>query len=370
MISLQDVLEAANGQLFGEPAAQIFTAFSLDVSRVEPRSMFVAMRSDFGDTHQDMRRATDEGAIGLLCVHPPTFDTEGITVIVVKDTESAMMNWAQAMLGRLKAKPVVVAGTSGHATTIESVRRVLSVRYNVHASLYRKHPGRLNIPMTITDLDAEHDFVLMDLRPNNPGELAQGVAIVEPHVSIIINIGQANLNQFETVEKLAEEHRVTLQYLPPSGLAVLNYNDDAVRPLQSAVSAKSLTVGVDSYGPDLQAYKLVVGPNGTGFDLRYGEQKFVGKWSPLLGRHQLYSVLSALAVGLHYDIPLEEGLKALTEQEPLPGRMNTLIGENGCILIDDTYDATPEGTIDALAFMDEIKEKDPDSRFVFIFGDM
>jgi hypothetical protein len=30
MISLYDVLEASNGQLFGEPASQIFTDFSID----------------------------------------------------------------------------------------------------------------------------------------------------------------------------------------------------------------------------------------------------------------------------------------------------------------------------------------------------
>jgi alanine racemase len=370
MISLQDVLEASNGQLFGGASGHLFSDFCLDVAKVKPQVMFVATRGDYGDSHQDMKQAVEAGATGLLCNNPPDFDTEGITVVVVKDTETGLMNWARNTLGRMPAKPIVVAGTSGHATTIESVRRVLSERYRVHARTDRRHPGRLNIPMAIADLTDEHDFVVLDLRADNPGELAQSVQTISPHVTIITNIGQAYLNRFESIESIAEDHKVTLKYLPPHGLAVLNYNDDAVRPLQSVASARTLTVGIDSYGPDFQAFKLVVGPNGTGFDLRHGDDRYVGKWTPLIGRHQLYSVLSALAVGEHYDVPVEQGLKALTEQQPLPGRMNTLIGENGCILVDDTYDATPESTLEALEWLREIRAKDEESRFIFVFGDM
>jgi Alr-MurF fusion protein len=370
MISLQDLLEAANGQLFGEAAGHLFSGFCLDVRRVQPRDIFVATRGDYVDTHQDMPQAVAAGATGLLCNTPPDFDTEGVTVIVVKDPEAALMSWAQATIGKMKAKPVIVAGTAGQATTIESIRRVLQTAYNVHATPYRLHPGRLHIPLALADLQSDHDFVVLDLQANLPGELSQAVQTIEPEVTVINNIGQAFLTRFQTVERIAQDHEVTLKYLPPNGLAVLNYNDDVVRPLQQVTSARTLTIGVDSYGPDLQAFKVIIGPNGTGFDLRYGEQRIVGRWTPLLGRHQLYSVLSALAVGLHYDIPLEQGLKTLAEQQPLLGRMNTLIGENGCILVDDTYDATPESTLEALDWLEDIKAKDPDSRFVFVFGDM
>jgi len=52
----------------------------------------------------------------------------------------------------------------------------------------------------------------------------------------------------------------------------------------------------------------------------------------------LYSALAALAVGLSYeDFPLEEGLHALTELDPLPGRMRPLAGLNGSLLVDDSF---------------------------------
>jgi len=88
-------------------------------------------------------------------------------------------------------------------------------------------------------------------------------------------------------------------------------------------------------------YNVVLGATGTGFDVRLGANRFVGRWSPLLGRHQLYAVLVALAVGTHFEIPLAEALKALTTIAPLPGRMNPLNGVKGALLIDDSDSATP-----------------------------
>lgn len=370
MINLQDVLRASNGQLFGSPAGHLFTGFSLDLRHVKPRAMFVATRTDYGDTHQDMRAAIQAGATGLLCNTPPDFDTEGTSVIVVKDTEQALMGWGGDVLANATARPIIVAGTSGHATTIDAVQRVLSVRYQVHSQVERTHPGRLNIPLSLADLDDSHDFVLLDVRADTPGELAQAVNIIQPHGTVVTHIGQAYMNRFESVGSIVKEHEITMTGLPDDGVAVLNYNEDAVRPLGSLAPCRVLTVGIDDYGSDLQAYKLVIGPTGTGFDLRHGEQRFVGRWTPLLGRNQLHSVLAALALGLHYDIPLEQGLRALTQQEPLPGHMNTLIGAKGCIVVDDTHDATPESTLDALAWLAEIKARDPDSRVIFVFGDM
>jgi alanine racemase len=370
MISVYDVLEACNGQLFGEPAAQVFSGFCLDVTQVEPSALFVAMRGDFGDSHADMNAAVDNGAIGLLCTKPPEFDTEGVTVIVVKDTEKALLDWTEFILQQLPVKPIIVTGTSDQKTTIEAIRRVLEVSYSVYTSPERFHAGRLNLPLMLSDLDDSHDFIIIELLVDTPGELEQAVQMIQPRTAVITQIGRANLNKFDSIDQIAAEHEAAVRYLPEDGLAVLNYNVDAIRRLQGLTDATSMTIGLEDYGPDLQAYKLVVGVTGTGFDLRYAGEKHVGKWTPLLGRHQLYSILSALAVGLHYGISIDDGLNAVKAQDPLPGRMNAMLGENGCIIIDDTHDAAPDTTLSTLEWMAEIKGNDADSRFVFVMGDL
>jgi alanine racemase len=102
--------------------------------------------------------------------------------------------------------------------------------------------------------------------------------------------------------------------------------------------------------------------------LRYGSERQIARWTPLLGKHHLYSILAALRVGLHYNISLDEGLKALSDLTPLYGRMNPLIGLNDCIVIDDSYDATPQSTSAALEWLKSVRE--PNQRVIFIMGDM
>ena len=44
MISLYDILEAANGQLFGEPVAQLFSDFCFDSRLASESSLYVARK--------------------------------------------------------------------------------------------------------------------------------------------------------------------------------------------------------------------------------------------------------------------------------------------------------------------------------------
>src|SRR5690349_8911611 len=142
MISLYDVLEASNGQLFGECSTQIFSDFSFDSRRPQDSQLFIALRTERGDGHQWMREAVENGATGLLCSVPPSFDTSSVSVILVKDTLAALMAWTDYMLKKLNTRVIAVTGTTGKTLTAEAIRLVLGTRYKVH---HRTHSvsGRL-----------------------------------------------------------------------------------------------------------------------------------------------------------------------------------------------------------------------------------
>jgi UDP-N-acetylmuramoyl-tripeptide--D-alanyl-D-alanine ligase len=367
MISLYDLLEAANGQLFGEPHAQLFTGFCLDSRLAHDDQIYVARKTDYGDTHQYMREAVDRGALGILCTRPPDFDTSGLSVIIVKDTEAAMMNWATYVLEKLGPRVIAVTGSSGKSVTTEAIRQVLSARYRVHKSTGESQ-GRLRLPLALAGLRAEHDMVVLELGAWQPGEIAEMVQATRPDVGVLTHLGLAHAEAFADLEQIALEESFLIESLPDSGLAVLNYDEDRIRSMAGQTRANVLTAGCN-FGADLMAYNIVVGQTKTGFDLRHGPERFVGRWTPLVSKHHLYNVMFALAVGLHYEIPLEDGLQALTEMKPLPGRMNPLRGINNCLLIDDTYDATPESTEAALDWLRSVRDG-TESRTIFVMGDM
>jgi Alr-MurF fusion protein len=367
MISLYDILEASNGQLFGEPAAHIFTDFCFDSRYADEAQLFVTLKTDRGDTHQFIREAVEKGVLGVICTRPPDFDTDGVTVVIVRDTEAALMAWSHFVLGKLGTKVIAVTGSSGKSGAVEAISRVLGTRYTVHSGTLERS-GPLSVPLSLAKLTAEHKFLVLELGTTQPGEMAQMVQASKPEVAVVTQIGHAHIDRFADIDQIIQEKSVLVHYLSPNGLAVLNYDDDYVLEMASDIRAPVVTVGLERFGADMMAYNVVVGLTKTGFDVRHGSERYVGRWTPWLGKHLLYSILSALAVGLHYSVPIDDALMAVTDLPPMPGRMNVLPGLHNALLIDDTHSANPESTLAALNWLQAVSEEG--NRVFFVMGDM
>lgn len=368
MISLYDILEASSGQLFGEPVAQIFTDFCFDPASVTPNSLFVALKTDYGDTHRFIEQAAAEGATGVICTRPPDIDTSKLSVVLVRDTVEALMAWSRHVLNKTHVRVIGVTGSSGKSSAVEAIHHILSTRYKVHVGTNRYQDDRLHVPASLASLKPDHEYVVIRLGATQPGELAAMVRAVQPEVGVVTAVHHAHLDRFESIENVAREKRLLIDNLSASDLGILNYDDDRVRAMAANARCKISTISVDSFGASMMAYNVVVGPDGTGFDLRYNNERHVAKWIPLRGKHQLYGVLVGLTLGLHYGIPLDEAFRALPNLAPLPGRMNTYVGMNDCLVIDDTHSANPESTLAALDWLQAVK--DERQRAIVVLGDM
>lgn len=389
MIDLYDLLEAANGQLFGEPASQIFSDFCFDSRRAEPGQIFVAIKTNQGDGHDYMEDAVQHGVTGIMCTTPPTFDTDGLTVIVMRDVERALLNWTSRILKRFGTSVIGVTGSNGKSTTKEAIAAVLGTKYSVYKSP-ASFNGRFGLPLALGKLTADYQLAVLEFGTDQFGEMSEMVEATHPIVGVVTNVGHAHLDRLGTIENVASEKALLIESLPEDGIAILNYDDPLVRQMRSRAKGSSFTVSVDlmgdAFGADLTAYNVLIGRYKTGFDLRYGTQRYVGRWVPLLGAHQLYCALLAAATGLCFDIPIQDSLRALTELEPMPGRMRSLAGFNGSQLIDDSHSANPESALQALEWLSALRADRtppidqqtaldiPDTasigRIYFIMGDM
>ncbi len=380
MIDLYDILEAANGQLFGEPVSQIFTDFCFDSRRAEPGQLFVAIRTTHGDGHDHMYDAVQKGVTGIMCTTPPTFDTDGLTVIVMRDVEAALIRWTERILKKFGTSVIAVTGSAGKTTTKEAIAAVLQNKYTVFKSP-GSYNGRLGLPLALGQLGPEHRLAVLEFATDQFGEIAEMADATKPVMGVVTNVGHSHLDRLGDIKAVASEYRALIERLDPEGIAILNYDDALVRSMKTALQGASMTVSIDltgdGFGADITAYNSVIGHYKTGFDLRFGNERHVGKWIPLIGAHNLYAALMAVAVGLCFDVSIPESLRALTELQPMPGRMQPLKGINNCQLIDDTYSAIPESTLAALEWLKAIKpspEADTESssrkgRIFVVLGD-
>ncbi|MGB7340413.1 MAG: alanine racemase [Phototrophicaceae bacterium] len=368
MINLYDILKSANGQLFGEPAANLFTNFCLDAQNVGENQLFIALRTDRGDTHQYIEEAINNGVSGVLCVEPPTCDTSNVSVLMVDDTIEALLQWSRFTLDKLSVKTIVALGSSGKSITVDAINHVLRDTYitvagNVDVA------GKLGIPLSLARLTSDTNYVILKLDTAIPNELEQMMAVVQPHIVILMDIDCVHPAAFENCDHYTSEFSSVLATISADDLVVINYDNDRTRELANHLSEPTVkTVGIDRFGADVLAFNVKVGIERVGFDLRYGDHRYLARWTPILGKHHLYGVLAAIQVGDFLGIDIEAALKSLTELTPLAGRMVLHDGINQSILIDDSFAASYASTIAALDWLKDVREDS--QRTILILGDM
>ncbi|MBN1427352.1 MAG: alanine racemase [Anaerolineae bacterium] len=355
MIYLDDLRSATGGQLFGEGGSDRFTGLCHDVRQAKPGSLFVALRTETDDGHRWIEQALAAGATGILCHEPPKCDVSRATVILVGDTSVALGQWAAYVLRQYGTMIIGVVGSLGKSWACEAIATILETRYAVYRCR-QSLSGQYNMLLDLGDLAEDHQIAVLELKGQPPGEMSRLLTIVRPQMIVLTTtdpVGPAR--GWGSPVDVQQEARQALEALPDNGMAVLNVNDSHTLDLQRFSRIARLTYGQASDNraatADLSACNVACYLDRTAFDLRYADQELKNCHLPVLARAGLSVALSALSVGLLYDIPLEEGLQALSNLRSLPGRLSLLEGVRGSFLVDDTACANPAAALAALEWL-------------------
>ena len=358
MIDLKDLLAATGGIVHGPVFAGTFTDFCYDTRLLNPGELFLAVVTDKGDGHDYIQAAVRGGAAGVLCQRPVDLEPNGVTCIVVDDTRQALLDWARCILRKHHPRVVAITGSSGKTTTKELTAAVLSRRHAVFRN-QGNYNDRYGLPIALGKLKPEDQIAVLELACDGLDEIRDLAALTRPRLGIVTTVNETHLAFLGSLETIAAEKGRLVEVLPPArdgGVAILNYDDARVRTMASRTRARVITYGLDP-DADLVAGAVEAGPDGLSFTVfvkdffpvpgRKGERK-LGVKLPLLGRHNVYAALAAVAVGLALDVPLEDALEALAGVGPLPGRLNPLPGLDGSLVLDDSFDASLASTLAAL----------------------
>lgn len=376
MIRLADILHATGATLHGPAFSETFSDFCYDTRLLVPGDLFLAVVTERGDGHDYVHQAAAMGASGVLCQRPFDLEQQGVTCITVEDTRAALLDWARYSLRRLGPWVIGVTGSSGKTTTKELVSAVLSTRYRTF-----RNRGNLNttygLPISLGRLQPEHQIAVLELACDGVDQIRDLSALILPRIGVITNVNETHLASLGSLENIARENGRLLEVLPAArdgGAAILNYDDPRVRAMASRTAARVITYG---RSPDahLVAGDVQADASGVAFTVFIrdffpipgirGERRLRVRL-PLLGAHNVYSALAAVAVGLVLDVSLAQALEALTNASPLPGRLKPLAGLNGSLILDDTFSASPASTLVALDALDLYKE----GRRLVVLGDL
>ncbi len=380
MLTLADILEALG---VGRPAQanQVITEAVIDSRQVIPGSMFVALPGERVDGHNFVSSAFERGAVIALVQNDLSLDFRVLDLrstqqvgeltipaipfcLFVDDSLKALQQVARFWRRKLRLHVIGITGSVGKSTTKELIAEVLDQRYRT-----LKNPGNLNneigLPLTLLCISAGHEVAVLEMGFYVPGEIAFLCDIALPQIGVITTVGTVHAERAGSQEAIAQGKAELVEALPPmpEGVAILNYDDPLVRTMAEKTQARIFYYGLspeaDLWADDVEG----LGLEGIRFRLHY-RNEVLHLRVPLIGRHSVHTVLRAAAVGLVLGLTWHEIVRGL-QSGHTQLRLVAVRAESGALLLDDTYNASPESTLAALNLLEEME-----GHKVAILGDM
>jgi UDP-N-acetylmuramoyl-tripeptide--D-alanyl-D-alanine ligase len=381
MLTLNLAIEALTGVSPNLERREFHDA-AIDSRQVTPESLFIALPGERTDGQDFVREAFDRGATAALVSrelpgeyiqldlrqgwsensHIDLGDSP--VCLVVEDSLKAMQEIARFWRRKLNLVVIGITGSVGKSTTKELIAEVLSQRY-----VTLKSPGNLNneigLPLTILQLREQHERAVLEMGFYIPGEIEFLCDLAMPQVGVVTNIGTVHAERAGTIEDIARGKAELVESLPPTpdGIAILNYDDPNVREMAEKAKAKVFYYGMspesDLWADEVEGFGL----EGIRFRLHF-RHEVLHLRVPLIGRHSVHTALRAAAVGLVDGLSWQEIVNGL-QSGKAQLRLVATKTRSGAIILDDTYNASPESTLAALNLLEDLE-----GRKIAVLGDM
>ena len=367
----EEIIEATRGELLCGDLGRPFSGVSIDSRSISADDVFVAITGDVHDGHAFTSKIVDQGVRGLVISRHKAkqmpiaaWKTNDVVCIAVEDTTRALGDIAAFNRLRSQASVVAITGSNGKTTTRRMITAVLDRQYETLTAVGNFN-NDIGLPLTLLGLSTGHQWAVLELGTNNPGEIARLAEICSPDIGVLTNIGPAHLEGLGSIEGVMQEKGDLLKNLGPDGKAILNADDPRVIQLASKTKAEVILYGLSREATirakDVNETKLTIS-----FKLIFaGESISIHLNSP--GRFMVSNALAAAAVGHQIGLSCETVKTGLEAFKPASGRMNIKHMPGGIHLIDDTYNANPESMKAAFATLNTLRAG---ARGVAVIGDM
>ena len=379
MLTLSHILKAL------APAAQYqiqqdfeIACGCVDSRCVTEKGLFVALKGENTDGHQFVDQAFANGAVLALIDHAidskfPVIDLSQDSFVLPKNTPFSLQTTdaltslqTLAKYWRQQHNLVVIGitGSVGKSSTKEFTASVLRSQMKT-----LRNPGNMNneigLPLTLISLTEEHKVAVLEMGFYVAGEIKLLCEIAQPQVGVVTNVGTVHAERAGSIEAIARGKAELVESLPaaPDGLAILNFDDPLVKDMAKQTQSRVFYYGLDPEA-DLWADEVESrGLDGIRCRMHYQDESLYVT-APLIGRHSVYTMLRAAAVALNLGMDWGSIFEAFKDNR-VQLRIVTVQTASGALLIDDTYNASPDSTMAALNLLDDLK-----GRKVAVLGDM
>lgn len=370
-------------QVKGSKEVEI-TGVCVNSKLVSPGNMFIAKKGRADDGATYIPEAIAAGAVAIATdIYDPT----------LKDVVQIIHSNISEIEGRLAAQyyqfpseelfTVGITGTNGKTTTSFLVKHLMdqvegpcgligTIEYIIGQHRYQ---ATRTTPDVCSNQKMLREMLLQGCRSAvmevTSHALDQGrVQNIDYDVAIFSNLTLDHLDYHHTMENYCEAKRKLFLSLDPKKskksqhhpkTAIINADSHWHSQMLQGCNAQVIKYAIQSPA-DLRASNINLTSSGTTFTLEYKGQNIPCSW-PLIGRHNVYNFMAAVAVGLARQIPLEKVVQCMSAVTPVPGRLEAVPNPLGLKIYVD-FAHSDDALINVFECLQELKT----GRIITVFG--
>lgn len=366
-ITLQEITCAVNGKLIVNKENYDYTGVSIDSRKIEKGNIFIAFKGEKFNGNSFVSDVIQKGAV-LCIVDEMLFDEKKInesncSIILVDDTKKALCLLAKAYRQKLNVKIIGITGSTGKTSTKDFTASVLSVKYKVFKTI-GNHNNDIGMPLMLLKIDNSYDVAVLEMGMSHINEIHNLVDICRPDVGIITNIGISHIENLKTQDNIFKAKMEITDFFNKNSILIVNGDDKYL----STINTKDFMVkkAGTSDTCDIRAKDIVLKEEGSKFSIySKSNEKIFDLELKLLGIHNVMNACVATACASAFNIEYDDIQKGFNNIKLTSMRLDIIRGEK-FIIIDDSYNASPDSMKAALAVLKNIKCK----RRVAILGTM
>ena len=308
-------------------------------------SIFLALKGESFDGNKFAASALDKGCAYAIVDEKEYADANDKRYILVDDCLATFKALARHHRRHFHIPVIGITGTNGKTTTKELVAAVLGEKFNV---LFTQ--GNFNndvgVPKTLFRLSPEHDIAVVEMGASHPGDIKTLVETVEPEYGIITNVGKAHLQGFGSFEGVVRTKGELYDFLRgnPSSKVFIDAGNEHLMRIAAGLHLIKYGVG-ESEALSVRGGVMECAPC---LHLRWTDgESWYDVNTHLIGSYNIYNMLAAATIGLHFGVSPEQICHALSSYEPSNNRSQLTETAHNHLIV-DAYNANPTSMSAAL----------------------
>lgn len=332
---------------------------STDTRNLIPNTIFFALKGDNFNGNEFAEKAI-EGGCSYSIIDEAAYNAHPQTILVnsVLQTLQDLANYHRKQFDI----PVLgITGSNGKTTTKELIGAVLSKKFNLLITEGNLN-NHLGVPFTLLRLNHQHDFAVIEMGANKPGDIKELVEIAEPTHGLITNIGAAHIEGFGSLDGVIKTKTEMYDFIDRNGGVVFYNAEDEI--LAQHLPDVNEIVSYGERAGSIQGELLKLDPF-VNFKWKSAATESPAITTNLVGKYNFINFLCAVCIGNYFKVPAVDMNAAIAEYVPSNNRSQVQKTERNTLVV-DCYNANPTSMMAALK---SFVQMEADSK-VAILGDM